>query len=106
LLSLYSRSPGTNGVTAVLLITSLLSHSSSALRHLVASARLHGVHDLNNRYRRRDLPRRIMEEDLGLSVDHEGDEERKADADALDGNGESNGCVYSDAEDIRANDLS
>ncbi|KAJ3884191.1 hypothetical protein GG344DRAFT_84426 [Lentinula edodes] len=47
LLSLYSRSPGTNGVTAVLLITSLLSHSSSALRHLVALARLHGVHDLN-----------------------------------------------------------
>ncbi|KAJ3897594.1 hypothetical protein F5879DRAFT_995800 [Lentinula edodes] len=44
---LYSRSPGTNGVTAVLLITSLLSHSSSALRHLVALARLHGVHDLN-----------------------------------------------------------
>ncbi|KAJ3871103.1 hypothetical protein F5051DRAFT_446630 [Lentinula edodes] len=31
----------------VLLITSLLSHSSSALRHLVALARLHGVHDLN-----------------------------------------------------------
>ncbi|KAJ3921410.1 hypothetical protein F5877DRAFT_76272 [Lentinula edodes] len=48
LLSLYSRSPGTNGVTAVLLITSLLSHSSSALRHLVALARLHGVHDLNS----------------------------------------------------------
>ncbi|KAJ3870781.1 hypothetical protein F5051DRAFT_447130 [Lentinula edodes] len=48
LLSLYSRSPGTNGVTAVLLITSLLSHSSSALRHLVALAWLHGVHDLNN----------------------------------------------------------
>ncbi|KAJ4465774.1 hypothetical protein C8J55DRAFT_527888, partial [Lentinula edodes] len=48
LLSLYSRSPGTNGVTAVLLITSLLSHLSSALRHLVTLARLHGVHDLNN----------------------------------------------------------
>ncbi|KAJ3886375.1 hypothetical protein GG344DRAFT_81785 [Lentinula edodes] len=32
---------------AVLLITSPLSHSSSALRHLVALARLHGVHDLN-----------------------------------------------------------
>ncbi|KAJ3884693.1 hypothetical protein GG344DRAFT_83640 [Lentinula edodes] len=30
---LYSRSPGTSGVTALLLITSLLSHSSSALRH-------------------------------------------------------------------------
>ncbi|KAJ3884328.1 hypothetical protein GG344DRAFT_84201 [Lentinula edodes] len=44
---LYSRSPGTNGVAAVLLITSLLSHSSSALRHLVALAQLHGVHDLN-----------------------------------------------------------
>ncbi|KAJ4494552.1 hypothetical protein C8J55DRAFT_496965, partial [Lentinula edodes] len=43
---LYSHSPGTNGVTAVLLITSLLSHSTSALRHLVALARLHSVHDL------------------------------------------------------------
>ncbi|KAJ3885267.1 hypothetical protein GG344DRAFT_82909 [Lentinula edodes] len=49
LLSLYSRSPGTNGVTAVLLITSLLSHSSSALRHLVALAQFRSVHDLNKK---------------------------------------------------------
>ncbi|KAJ3929124.1 MAG: hypothetical protein NXY57DRAFT_1041057 [Lentinula lateritia] len=42
-------------------------------------------------YRRRVLPRRITEEDLGLSVDREGDEERKADADALDSNEESDG---------------
>ena len=44
---LYSRPPGTYGVTAVLLITSLLSHLYSALRHPVALARLHGIHDLN-----------------------------------------------------------
>ncbi|KAJ3845645.1 hypothetical protein EV368DRAFT_90354 [Lentinula lateritia] len=34
---LYSRSPGTNVVMAVLLITSLLSHLTPALRHPVTS---------------------------------------------------------------------
>ncbi|KAJ3911107.1 hypothetical protein F5877DRAFT_86466 [Lentinula edodes] len=57
---LYSRSPGTNGVTAVLLITSLLSHLSSALRHLVALARLHGVHDLNKATPHIELPPRDL----------------------------------------------
>ncbi|KAJ3804117.1 hypothetical protein F5876DRAFT_83745 [Lentinula aff. lateritia] len=55
--------------------------------------------------RRHVLPRRITEEDLGLSVYREGDEERKADADALDSDEESDGSAYSDAEDIYFNDL-
>ncbi|KAH7875802.1 uncharacterized protein C8R40DRAFT_1169936 [Lentinula edodes] len=49
---LYSRPPGIYGVTAVLLITSLLSHSYSALRHSVTSGTPSWILDFygNNAY--------------------------------------------------------